>query len=184
MSGLVDPFSVMPRLRPGSMAYGRVDVGDGWETAFLVREESREIRRLGDRPRLRFRAALMVESGVGLVPIIVRLGRSQQQEFLDEYYEAWFNVHQGEPGGGLVYLDDLIRQSRLSVILFCDRGRQRAIGAANLLGETFAEMKRQLAVLPAWSMQTFDAARERVYARLPTVEALWDHLESVGEGLR
>lgn len=163
---LVDPQDVIMAAPPGTANYSRVDVGEGMETALLLREESDRIRALGPSPRVEIRAALLVEGGVALIPILVRLGSKAK-----DIFEAWLNVHQ--IGGGMQYLQDLATQKRILAILYGDKGRERAIESLNMLKSTFAHILAEVAGLPPWSMQDFDRARERVYRWYPTPKELW-----------
>ncbi|PSN82317.1 hypothetical protein B9Q03_14365 [Candidatus Marsarchaeota G2 archaeon OSP_D] len=56
--------------------------------------------------------------------------------------------------------------------------RERALAVPNSLRDTFREMLERVSSMKPWSMEGFDRARERVYARYPTVAALWDALQA------
>lgn len=168
--GLIDPQELIQAAPPGSAVYARLDAGQGMETAFLIREESRRISRLGPSPYMEFRAALLVEGEVALIPILVQLNREREA-----IYETWLNVYQ--TGGGMVFLQDLASQPRLLIVLYGDRGRERAITGPNVLRESFAEMMVHVSTLRPWSMADFDRARERIYRRYPSPKALWRGLK-------
>lgn len=163
---LSDPQDVIMSAHPGTVIYARVDVGAGMETALFLREESERIQALGPGPRIEIRAALLIEDGVALIPILVRLGPKAK-----DIFETWLNIHQ--TGGGMHYLQDLATQPRILVILYGDHGRERAIESINLLKSTFADILVRVAGLPPWTMREFDQARERVYRRYPTPKELW-----------
>ncbi len=166
----VDPRDFIQKAPPGTALYARINVGQGWETAIFIREESTRIAQIGPGPRVEIRAALLDEGGVALIPLFVRLGASHEK-----VYETWLNVHQ--TGGGMQFLKDLASQPRIAVILYGDCGRERAIQSPNLLRETFAQLMFEVVRLPPWTMAEFDAARGRVYARHPSPGALWQGLE-------
>lgn len=168
---MVDPQDVIMAMRPGMAIYARLDAGEGDEMALLLREESERIRRLGPSPRVEIRTGLFMESGVALIPILVRVGPTNGP--LD-VFECWLNVHQDE--SGMQYLDDLARQPRILVILYGDQGRERMIEARSLLQDTFGEMRRRVQELPPWPMRAFDLARERFYRRYPTPQKLWKEI--------
>lgn len=75
----IDLEQFMRAVSPGTMVYGRVNIGAGWETALYVREESKRIRALGPHPRMEWRVALLMESGIALVPILLRLARNPRE---------------------------------------------------------------------------------------------------------
>lgn len=146
------------------------DVGEG--VAFLIREESKRIRRFGQGPRVEIRASLMVEAGIALIPILISVGVDNCREV----YETWLNVHQ--TGGGLRYLKSLAMQDQIHVLFYGDKGRERAIGVPNRMRDSFAQMVTLVRGMPPWSMMAFGAARETVYERHPTVQHLWGELQA------
>ncbi len=170
MNAKADPQAIIQSAPPGTALYARIDAGQGWETAIFIREESARIAELGAGPRVEIRTALLVEGDVALIPLFVRLGASHEK-----VYETWLNAHQ--TGGGMQFLADLATQPRIAVILYGDRGRERAIQSPNLLRDSFAEILARVGPLPAWTMAEFDAARERLYTRYPSPGALWQGLE-------
>jgi len=168
---LIDPLDLIRSLPPGSMIWGvmRERPGAGREVAFFVREESARIRRVGT---LQFSTALIVEGDVALIPVLMRTGPGEE-----EVYESWFNYY--APGPGTDGLPLLAEQGRLPVVFVGDSGRrERALAVPNSLRDTFREMLERVSSMKPWSMEGFDRARERVYARYPTVAALWDALQA------
>lgn len=178
MSQQVDPFVLIASSQPGSAIFSRVQITPGlWETAWLIREESGRFKALGPSPAVSFRAGLIVRDAVGLIPILVRVGPEEPERV----YETWLNVHQGGPDGGKRYLEDLATQDRLVVLLFGDQGRkERALRVSNQLMDFARKALEEgggLATLPPWPMDAFDAARQGVYERYPTVWELWKALD-------
>lgn len=53
-----------------------------------------------------------------MIPILVQLNGETEA-----IHETWLNAHQ--IGGGMVYLQDLATQPRLSVVLYRNRSRER-----------------------------------------------------------
>jgi hypothetical protein len=163
---------------PGSALYAREQIDGGlWEIAWLVREESARLARLGKRPGVEFRAGLYLEAGrgreVALAPVLVRVGPFSR----DSVYVTWVNEYAGGGGGAL---EALANQARLVVYLYGDRCRlERTIAVSNRLAPFARQALAKVSALPPWGMADFDAAREVLYRRYPDVGALWDAL---GEG--
>lgn len=166
---LASPESVIKGLPPGTMIYAGVTLNGKDVTAFLIREESSRIARWKRRKvQVQLRAAMLPVGDVIPVVFMARLG--------DEIYETWLNVHQ-EGGDGFGYLRDLATQDQVHFILYGDGGRREGkVSVLNSIqgfaGETLKEVEQSR----AWSMREFDAAREHIYEKYPTVADLWKAL--------
>jgi hypothetical protein len=174
-SPLVDPVTILAQQPPGSALFSRNQLDrDTWEVSWLIREESARIATL-HQPDIEFRAGAMEQGWQGqwilLIPILVRIGPEQQ----DNIFEAWLNLY--AEGGGIIYLHDLARQDRLVLHFYGDRmQRERSLVISNQL-KAFAQQGLTLAErFQPWEMRTFDRAREQLYARYPSVMALWQSL--------
>ena len=117
------------------------------------------------------RAALLREGEVGLLSLPARIGPRD-----DEVSEAWINYH---TDFGRDILGDLTRQEEIAVVLCDQRGTGVTLRSLNALRGDFAAFDAVLASMRPWSMAAFDAAREKEYARWPTMAALWEALENV-----
>ena len=177
-SPLVDPLSILLQRPPGSALYTRMQLdGGAWEIAWLLREESARIRALGPGPDVEFRAGAMPQRFQGreilLIPIVVRVGLEVQEHL----WESWLNVHQGEPEGGLVYLQDLARQDRLTLHWYGDhRTRERSLVVSNQLRAFAQQAMSEAEQYQPWPMLAFDRARAQLEQRYPSVLALWQAL--------
>jgi len=164
---MIDVEALIQAAPPGTMVYARFrPEGGKWETGLLIREESARIRRLGRNPVVEVRAGLFREGSVWLLAILLKAA--------GELYETWFNYCQ--PDGGEECLMDWTRQKTLAIIFYGDRGRERAISIRNPLADIARQALPVLRQAEPWGMAEFDAVRERLYARYPTVRALWDAL--------
>ncbi len=136
------------------------------ETDFLIREETARIQAWRS-PAIEFRSGAITEEAVVLVPILIRVQ--------DELYECWVN-HWAEANSQRV-LGTLAIQERLVLHCFGDEGtRIRSLRVSNPHRAFFAEVSRTCATAAPWSMPAFDAARERLYTRHPSVRDLWNAL--------
>jgi hypothetical protein len=168
---LADPEEVIMTKRPGSAIFAKVNVGVGWEVAFMVREESARIPYLGRQVVLR--TGLLEQRGVGLIPILFRLGPEDQDVF-----ETWLNFHAPDKFGRKNdHLEVLTKQGRILILFYGERGRERNIMIRNSAQQGFKDILQTVHRLPVWSMQEFDNARSEVYAMLPTVKALWQQFK-------
>lgn len=170
-----DALTLIRQAQPGTALYGREQRDAGaWEVAWYIREESARIARLGAGPAIEVRAGAIEQAGITLIPVLVRIGAVHPESI----YESWLNAHQPETAG-LAALGDLATQPQLAVHLVGDRGAiERSLAVGNRLQGFAREVLTQLRTQPPWSMAAFDAAREEVYARHPTVHALWLALSS------
>jgi len=152
---------------PGACVYAMTRLERGAdEVALLIRERSGIIADLGRAPRIEIRASLIREADVYLIPLLTCIE--------GELYETWINYH---AEGGRQAVECLAIQDHLTIHLYDDdRHRARSLAIPHHLTEFWREAARLLAPSPPWSMAAFDAARERVYRRYPTVQALWDAL--------
>jgi hypothetical protein len=163
---MIDVEQLMKSAPLGSMAYARISfVKPGnWQTALLIREESRWIRRYPKHAIFHVRAGLLQDQGIYLLAIMLKAA--------GELYETWFNYHRTD--GGQEYLEDWARQRDLSLIFYGDRGtRERQISIVNPLADLTRQALPILERSAPWSMADFDAARARICEAYPDLSALW-----------
>ncbi len=175
---MTDPARLLTAASPGSCIHARVALGAGspMETALLLRETSARIAALGPGPRVVIRVGLIEQDGVGLVSLLLRLG--PEREDGSDVWECWINAcAEGDHA-----LSDLARQKRVVVLLYGDRPgsllwHERAIASPNALRADFRRIAEAVATLRPWGMAQFDAAREAVYSRYSTPQALWEAMD-------
>lgn len=160
------------RLQPGSMIYAPADLGQGWEFAFLIREESRIIRRFGPNPRFEIRSGLLVEERIALIPILVQVSRYDCVQL----YETWLN-----PGCdlGRKALDLLVGDKRFLVQFYGDRGRERDLVVPNPEQNDFGDFRKLITTLPPWESGEFDRVRVGILKEYPDVP-FWRALKDGG----
>lgn len=171
MSRSTDPLVFLLERPHGSACYSRIQVDGGpWEVAWLLREEAKRVKQLGKEPPVEWRSGLIVQDGVLLIPVLLRVGKVQAENI----WETWLNHHQA---GAPSPLPLLAEQERIS-IHFHDRGikAERSIQTFSSLQSFFRAALAQMDALPPWSMRQFDAAREVVYRQHPDVMSLWRSL--------
>ena len=69
-------------------------------------------------------------------------------------------------------------QERIPILFFTPE-MTRSLAVRNSLAPFFADALRRVQAMPEWSMKDFNAAREVVYAKYPTVTKLWNALQRV-----
>lgn len=145
----------------------------GWEVAFLIREESKRIHRLGSPVGIEVRAALIVRNGVGLIPIFVRVG-----QYPCNVFETWLNFHAPRlDGGKSEYLETLCKQDWIPILFYSESGRERSIQIGNSRHkQTWSMLLDLVSQMSPWGMSEFDLARDLLYRRYPTVGSLWNSL--------
>lgn len=170
----MDVDTLIRSMPPGYMTYSRVQVPGGeWMTALLVREDRAHVNALGSNPQIALRAGMFTEGDVLLVAIMIKVNQEPP-------YDTWLNYHQS--GGGQDYIDDLASQERLPILFYTEAGRKRSISIRNGLADFIATVAPALSAAPPWTMQAFDAARDRLYTRYPDQAALWRTLALPWEG--
>jgi hypothetical protein len=172
-----DPLQVIGQLPPGAALYARQRLDAGaWEVVWLVREESARIDRFGPHPAVEFRAGVIQQDTVLLIPVLLRIGSSAPLSL----YETWINAYDPQ---GFEALGDLAIQPRLVVHLFGDtRQRERSLAVPNRRHAFFRQAIAQVQATAPWDMAAFDVAREALLRQYPTVEALWQALACQSHG--
>lgn len=134
---------------------------------FLVREDSQHVARLSKEVAIEARCGLIQEANVGLVAVMLRVE--------GEIYETWVNWH--NPYAQRC-LRNFARQDNLIIAFLVDSpSPARTLWTPNGLQETFGAMIAELSGLKPWGMAAFDNARERLYRRYPSPQALWASLQ-------
>ncbi len=165
---LISAEAAIRASQPGSMIFSRVkfDLASDWQTALLIREEKKYVNRLGANPLVKMRGGLLEENNIGLVAVLLRIGPPGHAQL----YESWFNYAAAADS-----FDDLATQERIAIVFFTPE-RGRAVHVRNGLPSLFIRARAELSQRPQWTMQAFDRARESLYARWPTPQALWHAL--------
>jgi hypothetical protein len=171
-----DPLDQLRGLPRGSALFGFADGGSGRaEVAILVRGESRRFAALAKAPDLQLRAGVLTlpDAGVALVPVVVRLGASEEPENL---YEAWVN----QSAAGLEpTLQALAAQEYLLVHLHGDDCRlERVLRVPNPLKTFAGEALSLVGSMRSLSADELHQARAAVYNQCPTVRSLWRALQA------
>ena len=164
---LINPFSLLRFAAPGTTCLIRQESGGGWQLVWFIREESDWVEQLGSQPDVEFRAELFSVGGVGLLPLLVRVGPISNRNV----YEAWVDVH--APGQGET-LATLAEQSSLEVNLYVDEGRLgRSLVIDNGLGNFARQALAEIAARPAWTVEEFDRACQQLREQYPEPWGLW-----------
>jgi hypothetical protein len=132
----------------------------GYETRFYI-YESHGTMQLSAQTVVALRAGLIVESGTLLLPILAQIGQN--------IYEAWLDFHRSNTR---LCFADLIHQDSISISVY-DESTLHRFQTPNKLQALMELAMRETCHLPAWSAATFCQARETIYRRYPTPEALW-----------
>lgn len=162
-----DPFELIKSFPPGMASIGRAKEKPDhpWTSIFLVREEEKYIRGLGKYPQIEVKTALVAENNVAAVFVQFRINMDW-----DYLYDCWVNCH--APGNEDI-LSDFSRQNIFVFKFFDSRQDRRTVAIPNHLKGVFAGYAEAIGKLPPWSMQEFDALKERIYSRYPTGRDMW-----------
>ncbi len=164
----IDAAQFIKSAPAGTMAYARQQTAldAPWMTGFLISEQKWRVQGLGQNPDIELRCGAFEQDGVLLVVALMQVS--------GELYETWFNYYQTD--GGEKYFRDLIEQPAITFAFFAP-DPIRVIAVANHLGDFFAQAQARATALKPWSMRDFDAAREKIYQRFPTVSKLWKEVK-------
>ena len=170
---MADPVAVLLAMPHGSAVYSRMQIDGGpWEVAFLLREESVRIQKLGKEPPVEFRAGLLAQNEVLLIPVLIRVGPVRPENI----FETWINVCQAG-GNGPDIVKDLAAQERITIHFYDKRTEpERSLQVYNSPRGFFETLAEQLEVISAWTMRQFDEARENIYRQYPEILDLWRSL--------
>ncbi len=145
----------------------------GMQTALIIHESAEHVQNLPATLDIQERSVFFEEQGVGLLAVMYRIG--------GEMYETWWNYHNPSMRQSI---DDLQHQPRLCFMFFDDSLEpSRVVWAPNGLQTVFAAFAGRAGAMTPWSMPAFDAARAQVYARYPTLGALWKKAQGAGHHL-
>jgi len=166
---MIDAAAWIKTAPPGTMAYAHQQIGSDapWMTGFLISEHDWRVNGLGQKPDIVLRAGAFEQDGVLLVAVLMKVS--------GELYESWFNYYQTSEIGPQ-YFRDLIEQPTITFAFFTPEPT-RVLAIANNLGAFFTQAQARAAALKPWSMRQFDAAREKIYQRFPTVARLWKEVK-------
>jgi hypothetical protein len=172
---LENALDVLRQMPPGTALYAREHVDAGaWETAWLIREETARIARLGKQPDVELRTGVIEQNGILLIPVLLSIGPTSPEAV----FETWINAYQARAKAAS--LEDLAIQPRIIVHLYGNGCRlERSLTVSNQLQVFARETLARLKVTEPWDMGEFDAARKRLYTSYLHVFDLWKALASV-----
>lgn len=165
MSNQVSVVEFIRQAEPGTMVFELQSDGKGpYQVGFLIREEHQRVVQLRRNPLVEVRAGAFLQDDVWIVAVLFRVG--------EELYECWFNYHQPM---GWKYFRSLAKQDAFT-IEFYTPDLAKVVRVRNGLRHFFEEILSRITECAPWNMSAFDAARAKVYAEYPSVQALWDAL--------
>jgi len=163
---LTDPFELIKSFPPGSALYGRAgESAETLETCILIREDETQIQKIPANPIIELRSGIWENQ---ICPVIVMI------KVAGLPYETWWNYHRDDDGDK--YFDDMILQAMIPILIYDDRRQRRSIGVRNSLAPSFKKYKETILQKSVWTMQEFDAAKEKLCGQYPSVAALWEAL--------
>jgi hypothetical protein len=160
---------VKKHLQPGQAIMGRFAGPDRkLQTGIFIREDSAHIKGVPKNPTVEFRSGMF--DGDLVIPVVVML----KVQGLTDPYETWWNYYQ--TGGGEQYFNDIITQSYVIVHFYTSAGKKKSVKVRNSLSDTFKQFKTRIEKVNPWTMEQFNAEREKIYNQYSSVKALWDGL--------
>ncbi len=155
---------------PGTMVQHLYSLngGEGWLAGLAVREDSATLARLPKRVDIHSRGALIQVEHVHLILLMLQIQGGL-------IYETFVSIqHEDSPE----FIARMAAQEAFSILMFDGVGVQpvRAFITPNGFQRLFERIQQEVPRWPAWEFQEFDAAKESLYARYPSVEAVWQAL--------
>ena len=168
-----DPIDPVDALRSvptaGTMTHTIADDATGQPlVVFLVRVERHWPNVIPEDPAIDLLSTLFRVGNVFLIPVVAKIGPTS--------YETWINIC-SDDNRGFQTLELLAKQDHLVFNLYHDTPSEpmRTIRTHNSLAHNMAEMLPVLENVPQWSMQAFDAAREKLHPQYPNTQAIPNH---------
>ncbi len=148
---------------------------EGWLAGLAVRENASILPRLPKRVDIHSRGALIQ---VGHVRLILLMLQIQGGPIYETFVSA---QHEDSPE----FIIRMAEQEAFSILMFdgVDVQPVRAFVTPNGFQRLFASIRQEYLHWPAWQFQEFDEAKESLYTRYPTVEALWQALGRQSGGM-
>ena len=153
----------------GGMTYTIAEnEGEQPELTFVIAVTDEDLVQLPRDPVIQVQASLLFQDGVLLIPVMVNIGHL--------CCETWINILEDDSQGTQA-LDLLTSQDRLTFHLIdaeAADSMRRTLAIANTLGA--ADIRASVDDALTWTMDEFDAAKAKWYARYPTPQALFAYL--------
>ncbi len=165
------PFHVLiNRSAPGTMVQHLYSMGgsEGWLAGLAVRDDPATLARLPKRVDIHSRGALIQVEHIHLILLMLQIQGGP-------IYETFVSVqHEDSPE----FIARMVVQEAFSILIFDGIAVQpvRAFVTPNGFQRLFEQIQLEYLHWPMWEFHEFDEAKASLYARYPTVEALWQAL--------
>lgn len=169
------PFDRLRQAGRGTGLFASAESGDRREAELWLRAGPDRLAAIEETPHPEFRAGVFTqaESGLALLPVLVRVGPDEESETV---YEAWVNE---SPAGLADTLAQLGTQENLRVCVYGDDGRlAREFRVPNPLRAFAREAQALTAGQRLASADEFHRARTAVYNQYPNLRAFWKALKT------
>ncbi len=172
------PFhELINRSEPGTMVQHlySLNSGEGWLAGLAVREDPATLAHLPKRVDIRSRGAIIQVEHVHLILLMLQIQGGP-------IYETFVSAqHEDSPE----FITRMAAQEAFSILMFDGVTVQpvRAFVTPNGFQRLFASIQQEYLQWPEWEFHEFDQAKENLYARYPTVEALWQALGQQSGGI-
>lgn len=170
-----EAMDFLRNMEPQTMIFMRVEEIEGGplETAFIVREESKELKDLSSTPVMMFSAGVTQIRNVFIIPCILYVPD------IGGMYECFFNYYStsNEPRYSMM---DLMQQNSIVVVFIGDTGEpEREIEINNRMKSFFWMALSGLENRPPWTMGEFKQAKAELQNAY-TIEQLFQHFRKGG----
>ncbi len=163
-------YELINHSEPGTMVQHLYSLngGEGWLAGLAVREDPATLARLPRRVDIHTRGALIQVEHIHLVLLMLQIQDGA-------IYEAFVSAqHEDSPE----FIARMAAQEAFSILMFDGTSVQpvRAFVTPNGFQRLFEQIQQEYLHWPTWEFHGFDEAKASLYARYPTVEALWQAL--------
>jgi hypothetical protein len=163
-----DAVNSLLQMYPSSIIYEHVVRDDGSkEVVFGLREELKRINQLGPTPEVEFRAGVIDEYFVMLMPVFVRLGTlSRESLFL-----TWINAKEPD---GMETLRSLASQQEIRLEIYAERTEpELVLTIPNPDQQFLSDVILDMEAARPWTAQQFETAKLLLFQRRPTSMDIW-----------
>lgn len=165
---LISPLETLMSMGAGGMMYAVADNAAGKpQLVLMVRDDPAHLAAIPQDPPILAQVSLFRIDGVLLAPLVVKLGNN--------WYGTAFIAWAGEDHG-LQALERLAHDEHLMFQLYDGSSLEpvRVILFDNSLADGASDAVRAFQNAPAWSMEAFDVALEKMLQRFPHPRQIYD----------
>jgi hypothetical protein len=160
---------------PGAATYCANFTASGAQPVFLIREDDEHLNKLAEHFKVLGGSSVFLEDNVLLLPIILNVVNCR-------LYELWFNYYQKDEQ--VDYASLFTNSDEIQLVFYSAKETVFRAVIQNVYKKSFVKLLNMKNNYPPWSMNQFDNARAKIFARFSRIDDLWEHVSTVEEMLQ